>query len=449
MIAAIVFVLSPYVTGHILDGQLNLVNVQYFPLFLLFLLKSDDEKGHLFKILCGITLLLLGLNDYVYLLFALMVWGIFLLYKFFSNRTILSSLMKRNLIILATFSIPFLLLSSVNIWKMKHFALSGVTKWNAEYSSTNIVSLATPPNFTIVGQKFFGNSYQNYSGIFSDKTMYVGVTVLLLAGLGVIYLKKKKELWLWLGILLSSFILALGPMLQISTLKVSAWLPFGILQYLPILNIIRAPSRFMVLVFLCLAILSGYGVCFIWEHVKSRTATIIILAMALAGLLIEYYPVNAPETDLYMPKGYKMIMEDKSDFSILESPALWMTGLDNSAAYYPIEGLYYQTIHQKKMANGYVTRGTNDLLDSYADTPLLKYLVTSKAQDNLPGALRSNMIRYKETYINNLLYENPYKYLVVVKESAYSILNDNIKLTLEGHIVPFYKDSEIEIYTFK
>jgi hypothetical protein len=448
-IGAIIYGLSQFIVGHLLDGQLNLSNIQFFPLFLLFLLKAKENKGRLFPILAGATLLLLGLNDYVFLLLAFMVWLIYIIYNYLADRVNFRAFIQKNLFILLVFLVPFIALSFNNFRELNNFELSGPTKWDANYSAANLASFVTPPNYTLLGKTYFAKSYTSINGIFSDKAIYLGLIPTLLAALGIFYLRKRKELWLWLSLGLASFALSLGPSLHIVGNTFNFWLPFKVVQLIPILNIIRAPSRFTVIISLSLAILAGYGTCLLKEKFSKKYVFATIFIAACFLILLEIYPINMPETDLYMPQGYREIMKDTSDFAILESPALWMSGLRNVSNYYPIETLYFQTIHGKKIANGYVTRVDKDLLDAYADQPLVKFLVTQSKNPNSSSPLEDTLSRYVDIYKKNLLADNPYKYLVMIKAPDWTSLNTITKKTFADHLVKFYEDDEVEIYTFK
>jgi hypothetical protein len=150
-----------------------------------------------------------------------------------------------------------------------------------------------------------------------------------------------------------------------------------------------------------------------------------------------------------MPLGYKKIMEDKSDFAILESPTLWMSGLRNVSNFFPVQTLYYQTIHGKKIASGYVTRVDKGLLDSYADEPLVKFIANESKNPTLPAPLQTTLSRYVDVFTKNLLVDNPYKYLVIIKYPNWTNLNNIVTTTLADHLVNIYEDDEVAIYTFK
>ncbi len=448
-ISAVIYGLSPFLIGHVLDGQLNLANIQFFPLFLLFLFKAKEEKGYLFQILAGATLLILGLNDYVFLILAFMIWLIYFIYSYFTEKNNFKVFARKNLNIFLIFLIPFLALNFVNFRDFGKFELNGPTKWDANYSAANLQSFIIPPSYTAIGKTFFENSYEKIVGIFSDKTVYIGLIPTILAALGAFYLRKRKELWLWLTLGFSAFLLALGPTFHIGNKTFDIWLPFKLVQLIPVLNIIRAPSRFTVIIFLVIAVLAGYGISFLEEKTINKRILTIIFMTICAVLLFEIYPFNLPETDLSMPLGYREIMKDTSNFAILESPTLWMTGLRNVSNYYPVETLYYQTIHGKKTSSGYVTRGDKDLLDAYAEEPLVKFLANQSKSATLPPSLETTLSRYVDIYTKNLLVDNPYKYLVMLKAPIWKNLNDITQKTLDGHLVKFYEDDEVEIFTFK
>jgi hypothetical protein len=165
--------------------------------------------------------------------------------------------------------------------------------------------------------------------------------------------------------------------------------------------------------------------------------------------MAELFPFHLPVTDIYIPGGYREIMKDTSDFAIIETPTIWMSGLSNSGGHYPIEVLYYQTLHQKRIAGGYITRMPKDLDEAYAEIPILRFMINKSKNTGISTEITAIRERYGESYIQGLKLDNPYKYLVVLKHPLWTELNNDIIKTLGDYIELQYRDAEIEIYRFK
>jgi len=76
-------------------------------------------------------------------------------------------------------------------------------------------------------------------GITSDRTIYVGTIVIILAVAGVIFLNKKERIF-WLSLARNRIHFFSRPNLHISGNEYNFWMPYRILERIPILNIIRA-----------------------------------------------------------------------------------------------------------------------------------------------------------------------------------------------------------------
>lgn len=116
-----------------------------------------------------------------------------------------------------------------------------------------------------------------------DVALFPGVLVLLLAAAGVVAARRSRVAWLFLAMLLVTIWLTIGP-------------PFGIWQFvswIPGLNFIRVPSRFMLLGMLALAVLAALG----FERLAARlprrqriaaaAAAAVLLAAEFASLPID------------------------------------------------------------------------------------------------------------------------------------------------------------------
>src|SRR5262249_24472221 len=98
--------------------------------------------------------------------------------------------------------------------------------------------------------------------------MYLGFTAIMLA-LFALWRVKPARMWgVWFAIIA---LVTLGPTLRINGAGIDLPLPFDLLLGIPIIKGNRYPSRWSVMLTLCLAVMVGYGVWYIAGRI-GRTA---------------------------------------------------------------------------------------------------------------------------------------------------------------------------------
>ena len=160
-----------------------------------------------------------------------------------------------------------------------------------------------------------------------DAFLFPGVLVLVLTGVAIVswpFRTRLRENW-------TAFYLMLG---TVATLMFIAW-PFELWRYvywLPGLNFIRVPSRFIILTILALAVLAAFGVDRLVGRASrtARTVATAIIALLLLGEFAVYpfagvpFSVNVPAIDRWLdtqPKPFvvaEMPVPSAGDLGALE-----------------------------------------------------------------------------------------------------------------------------------
>ena len=138
---------------------------------------------------------------------------------------------------------------------------------------------------------FFGRGPQFHWGAWPRVEIgYVGILPLILAGLALA-LRRDRRTWVWLGLAVISFVLALG---------IYA-IPHGWLTQIPGFGLLRAPARFVLLTGFALAVLAALGLDatlrpligaahaafgHVWRLVAGATAATLAIGVPLAYLAL-------------------------------------------------------------------------------------------------------------------------------------------------------------------
>jgi hypothetical protein len=357
LVAGFAFTFSGYHFAHA-EGHLQLVSLQWVPLFVLSWIRLLRFPTMARGLLSAIALGLVILCDYYYFGYCVAIALIIAAYRAAEQRDALMLLRTRYRLPAGAFAVASALTSGL---------LVGALLWHA---SVDPFSGSHPPGAysTDLLAPFIPGGHSAYRsltewywghlrGNIHESSVYVGLVVLALAGWGI---ARWRDAWvrdapLWLLIGLVFFALSLGPALTYRGRSLTGpWMPYRWLELaIPPLKLSGCPVRMMMPVSLALSVLAGTGLAAV---LRRRTPwRLAIAALLTAGIVAELWP--RPMT-LFQPDvpGWVHFLRDQPGGGGL----LDLSGRDASLA------LYYQTIHEKPMAFGYVSRASRSVLAAQA-----------------------------------------------------------------------------------
>jgi len=181
-----------------------------------------------------------------------------------------------------------------------------------------------------------------------NKTVYLGVVSLVLAGFGL--RGRSGRFWLLSALLFA--ILAMGPQLQVFGWFTGIPLPGALLYELPLVRISRYPLRFAVYAVLALAMLAALGARHGFAALERRArrprqASNLALAGLVGLIALENLTTPFPLVRVAIPPLYAALGRDPAQYAILESPFYYNT----SPVY-----MLYQVAHGKYLVGGYTSR---------------------------------------------------------------------------------------------
>lgn len=368
----VVFSFSPYHMAHLL-GHMQLISLEWLPFYALFVVnllshpRPLSAGGRRYVGLTALFLVLVAACDWYYafymVLFSLLCW----LWCLWRRRDRLVPTLA-----LGAVGLLFLLAVSPVLVPMVREAATAdymvPPAGSAERLSADLSAFFTPSELHPVWGAWAGQWASRFTSTTSERTVFAGYSVLVLAGLALWFRRGPAAFW---GVTALVFaILALGPELHIG--GQTQWagigpipLPYALLQQaVPLLNISRSVSRFDVMVMLSLGVLTALGLNGLLERIWAKTPKRLApraLGLGALGLVcLEFlavpYPMSAPET---RPFHYQMAQE-ADEYAVMDIPMDW----DRPA------NLLYQTVHRKPMVSGYTSR--DNPLAPAGRTPVLQ-----------------------------------------------------------------------------
>jgi hypothetical protein len=375
IVGGLIFAFCPFKMAH-LPGHVNYTMTQWMPLYLLFFFKAFNEKENAIKycLLSGVLLSLNFLTEHYYYIFL-----VILSFSYVVFLTIYTNLKKtyifRTAFYIVAASLPFTLPAAIFIIRDK---LSGkhplIPPSSGEYVyGIDLASFLSPsPNNPIMGAYSICNRLDRNV----ENLAYLGVIVICLALIGACFGKCRGRIKLFWGsmfILFTTF--SLGSNLKFFGMHTDMPMPFGIIKHIPILENLRVPGRLNIISMLCLSFFAAYGLKVILRKNKH------LWAIASALIVMEYLVVPIPMFDSRIPEIYNRISDDRSGGTVLEIPFYAVDGFGGLGVK-NASVQHYQSVHRKRLLNGFVSRMPIIEKYSYINLPFLGNIIAMQTNAN-------------------------------------------------------------------
>lgn len=350
LLGGFMYAFCPYHIVRLLH-HVNLSSIQFIPFFVLFYIKAIKMRGKRNIILAAVFLLLNALCTWTYLIFALLFMFLSYVYLAIRRRRILlhDVVIKSSVIAGSVFIVllPWL-------WQMVRLDFEGAEVYQAGRKAfvTDIVGLFVPgyhhwmsnvPFIKSISSSFTGNAW--------EATTYLGLPAIVIVV--VASFRILPALGRYLAAALAFVLLSLGYDLHFLGHSVAMVLPDIIASKLPLLSNIRAPSRYIVYVYLFWSILVSVAAGYLIYAARNRSLRRTLAVLLPLLLLIDFVRPVHEVSHLKLPSCYEHILESSDRAAVLDLP----TDAFDSRYY-----MYYQTQHNRPIVQGYIARKSDTTL---------------------------------------------------------------------------------------
>jgi hypothetical protein len=357
-VAGIAFALAPYRSMHII--HLPLLSTGWIPLYLLALLNIRKKPNILNAAVGAIAALFMLYSCMMFVYFVFLATLVMVSYwavcerKEFFNRQVISSLIVFGALCGLAVATQVMLVSKAGAAQEQPGEIIEIFSANAlGYIVPSMKHMVYKPVLSAMAPL-------DFSGVPGDGT-FLGYTLVVLAAVGIV--KTRWRTWgLWVVMALFFYVLSLGPSLHIlrSTFRIP--LPYTLFHnYFPFFSVMRSPGRFAVLVTLSCAIIAAYGLSHILNGATeqyeqddtgeknrlSRRRRLYGIGVGLL-LLLELWHLPFAAKKATVPDIYFEIAEEEGTFGVLDLP---YSRYRDIARY-----MFYQTVHDKPIAGGLLSR---------------------------------------------------------------------------------------------
>jgi len=367
--------------------------IQWMPLYILFLMKLVFERNYKNAIFCGASYaLVVLLNPYYgyYMLLFTVIFIIFLVLRHIKN---LGTVIKNNRFRILKLAGLVLFSSLIIIVPFEHKAMNRIfSRDDAKNALYNrpleglIFSGARPKNFLFpprtnpvlknISKPFISPDF----GSMIEHTSYLGYTPLILSIIAASFWRRRRKRkcqmsnvkcqikdnsryneWAKFDIVLPFFIIiffAFGimsspPWIPIGTMKLNSApfkLPMPSYFLHKLFPIFRCYSRMVVVMMISLSVLSGIGIKFLLEKLKTQSSKLKTVFISAIFILIGIEFINVPPFhyfDSTPPEVYTWLAKQDEEFSSAVAEYPMLSGRWVQSAY-----SFWQRVHKQKLVNG-------------------------------------------------------------------------------------------------
>jgi hypothetical protein len=193
----------------------------------------------------------------------------------------------------------------------------------------------------------------------------------------------------WLAFTTFFALLSLGPFVHVGGLHLYVPTPWAFLRYVPIVGAARMPTRIAALVMFGVAMLAAYAV----RELRARVRRPGLLAAAASVLLVfELLPAPRRLYDAAVPNIYRIVAADPRPVVLLNLPFGFRDGLSSHGSSTSM-AQYFQTVHEKPILGGYISRLPSDDVAEYLRRQVTSALIDLSEGRSLTPERRAAVVR--------------------------------------------------------
>jgi hypothetical protein len=227
---------------------------------------------------------------------------------------------------------------------------------------------------------------------------------------------------------------AAGPFVQLAGHGSPLWMPAVLLRWVPFVANARIPARAIVVVYLACAMLAALGSRRLLEEHRRRS----LFAALVALVVLDYAPARMPVMFPARPATIEQLAAGGLSGAVLEVPFGLRDGFGETGSLDP-QSMWFQTIHQRPIAGGFVARLPRDTPDRYRQLPVLGSLLRLSSGETLSDAeVEGDRLAAGQVAAQG------FGYVLVSRARATAALEDYVDRVLPSN--PIAEDADYTLY---
>jgi len=410
LILSLVYAFTPFISIRI-GEHYTYTSIYFFPLIhysiIEFLHKKNSPKKIIWSTVIAVLFAMLLMSNFYYFIISIFAGSLYLLFFLWQDvkKTISRILVEFKYILYAIF-IFVILLSPWFYAVYQYIFFDDIVRTpgfgGAIELSADLLSFITPSEanpfyrylfFYLSSMMPFLLKYKDFYISYGMHFAYTGIIVLLTYFYILIFwekIKKTQKVQILPHLIIGLFFatLLLGPFLKIANkwqfvldgIPVVIPLPFLLVHYIPVLNMMRDPSRLLPIVVFLGSIISAIVINDFYLKVKNKK--IIITALFLIFIFDQSYQDFARITHKIPHKLFNALQKDNSDYSVLTIPFTLRDGFKYIGFVHDPMNIYGTVFHKHPAIGGYSARVGLQVFDYYRNLSFISYLADAVDKGN-------------------------------------------------------------------
>lgn len=244
------------------------------------------------------------------------------------------------------------------------------TRWRSSPAGVDLLAYAVPnPTSSLVG--WIARDWTAaLPERFEENVAAVPWTAIVVVAGACVYTGLKLPRY-WVAFTAVFALLSLGPFVHIGGWSTYVPTPWALLRYVPVVGAARMPTRLTVLAMLGVGVLLAFAV----RQLRTRSRRPSIPAAVVgAVLLVELLPAPRELYPAHTPQFLKTIAGDPGNVKVLHLPFGLRDGMTSYGDFNAVSQ-FYQTVHEKPLLGGYLSRLRERDLALYLGDPLFSTLI--------------------------------------------------------------------------
>ena len=226
---------------------------------------------------------------------------------------------------------------------------------------------------------------------------------------------RVPRMWAALGLVFAA--LALGPFVHIAGINTFVPGPWALIRYVPLVGLARTPARFSIVVMLVVSVLLAGALAWLGERWPRRRRAILAVVSAL--MVFELLPVPRVLYSADVPAIYQRVAAAPGNDRVLDLPFGMRDGT-SSYGDFSARSQYFQTMHQKPLAGGYLSRISARKVAEARRIPMVAGLMTLSEGRRLAPGVDSQLVAIGPAFAS----QARIGFVVIDRERASTALRD-------------------------
>jgi hypothetical protein len=246
---------------------------------------------------------------------------------------------------------------------------------------------------------------------------------------------RVPRVWIALGAVFAT--LALGPFLHVAGINTFVPGPWAFLRYVPIVGLARTPARFSIVLMLLVSVMFACGLAWLGQRWPRRRTPMVVCVAAL--LVFELLPVPRMLHSAKVPAVYQHVAAASARVRVLELPFGMRDGT-SSYGDFSARSQFFQTMHEKPLAGGYLSRISGKRVADARRDPMVAALMTLSEGRPLDPGTEPALLEYGPSFATS----SRIGFVVVDRARASAALRAFAVRALRLELID--RDEEFEVY---